>query len=242
MGSFRGGKRGGSRTAHLKAPAAEVAAEAATTAAPAAAPKPSPWRTTRSWQPASRQAPPAKSTCQNRGNLSVDPIDEAEPIEEEDEEGINSEATGVRTEGDVMEQDDEDEDVSDMEAEEEEDQPMAGAMHAEGSGELVFVVVVGDALAGIPTSQPERWEFPTLSQPPPPPNHIPPLGLVLRLHERCFTLCSSHCAVHLHLHLRFCSGILQPQTCMSRCAVLCCAEPVVFIAGKLCVIGKPASC
>ena len=169
MGSFRGGKRGGSRTAHLKAPAAEAAAEAAPTAAPAAAPKPSPWRTTRSWQPASRQAPPAKSTRQIRGNLSVDPaidIDEAEPIEEEDEEGINSESTGVRTEVDGMEQDDEDEEVSDMEAEEEEDQPMAGTMHAEGSGELVFEVDVVDALAGIPTSQPERWEFPTLSPPP----------------------------------------------------------------------------
>lgn len=158
VGSFRGGKRGGSRTAHLKAPAAQAAAEAA----PAAAPKPSPWRTTRSRQPASRQAPSATSSRQDRGHLSVAPAigpNEAEPIEdEEDEEGVDPEAEEVHTEGNEMEQDDEDEEVSDMEAEEE-DELMAGAMHAEGSGELVFEVDVVDALAGIPTSQPDRWDL-----------------------------------------------------------------------------------
>lgn len=158
MGSFRGGKRGGSRTAHLKAPAVAAAAEAA----PAASPKPSPWRTTRSRRPASRQAPPAAASHQNKHSTdaasTVDP-DEAEPIEDgEDEEGVDPEAEEVHAEGDHMEQDDEDEEISDMEDEEEEDQAAAGAMHAEGSGELEFEVDVVDALAGMTTSQPERWE------------------------------------------------------------------------------------
>ena len=87
---------------------------------------------------------------------AVDP-DEAEPIEdEEDEEGMDPKAEKIHTEGNEMEQDDEDEEVSDMEAEEEEDQLMAGALHAEGSGELVFEADVVDALAGIPSSQPDR--------------------------------------------------------------------------------------
>ena len=173
VGSFRGGKRGGSRTAHLKAPAAEVAGEAA----PAAALKPSPWNTTRSQQPGPHQAPPATTSRRNRGNPSVHPatdLDEAEPIEDEDgEEGIDPEAEGVHAEGDDMEQDDEDEEVSDMEAEEEEEKPMAGAMNAEGSGELVFEVDVVDALAGIPTSQPERWESNEASNPAAPPLFTP---------------------------------------------------------------------
>lgn len=203
MGSFRGGKRGGSRTAHLKAPAEEAAAEAA----PSAAPKPSPWRTTRS-----RQAASATTSHQSKHNPNAAPTedpDEAEPIEdEEDEEGIDPGAKEVHTEGDHIEQDDEDEEISDMEAEEEEDQSAAGVTHAEGSEELEFEVDVVDALAGMPISQPERWESTatdgTSKDAPPPPFYSP---LCFRhatsLHERWKSIkkdgtSSSHPPFSLH--------------------------------------------
>ena len=153
MGSFRGGKRGGSRTAHLKAPTSEAAP-----AASAAAPKPSPWRTTRSRQPASRQTLPATASRQHRGDpgaASATNADEAEPIEDEEDaaEGVEPDPE-ADAEG-LEQEDEEDEEISDMEAEQEE-HSVAGIMHAGDSGELVFEVDVVNALASVPASQPKR--------------------------------------------------------------------------------------
>lgn len=138
MGSFRGGKRGGSRTAHLKAAAAD--------AGPAEADLPATtWRTSRprsrqqavNRAPSSRQSPAQVEQSTDHGERPAEDADEeVEPVKDDDDEVEEGE---------------------DEEVEEDEQMAVAGSMHAEESGELMFEAEVVDALAQLPSSRPEGY-------------------------------------------------------------------------------------
>ncbi len=138
VGSFRGGKRGGSRTAHLKAAASDTAV--AETDLPETT-----WRSSR---PRSRANAQPADTAPNSRQSRAQPRHEADSGEEEAEE----EEEHVQEEDAVQAADEEEEDIDE---EEEGGGSEAVPMDAEESGELMFEAEVVDALATLPSSQPQ---------------------------------------------------------------------------------------
>ena len=154
VGSFRGGKRGGSRTAHLKATAAE--AEVTTEEEEEEADSPmTTWRSANAQRstcphPAKPLAGKVRNSRQTAAQAEpklAEVGDKEKQVQEEEDEPISEDDEGEQAA-------EEEEKIEDEATEDEEGQ--AGGLRVEESGELVFEAEVVDALASLPSSQPQE--------------------------------------------------------------------------------------